>query len=109
MRIDVQTGRPVLRNNVGGLSGPALLPVAVRAVYLVRRALPDMPILGMGGITTGRDAAELMLAGANAVAVGTALFKDPKAPVRISKELAEYCESRGAASVSELTGAVEPW
>jgi len=109
MRIDTATGRPVLRNNIGGLSGPALLPVTVRAVYLVRRALPEMPILGMGGVASGRDAAELMLAGADAVAVGTAMFKDPLAPVRILDELTEYCRDRGLASVSDLTGAVAPW
>jgi dihydroorotate dehydrogenase (NAD+) catalytic subunit len=109
MRIDTATGRPVLHNNVGGLSGPAVLPVAVRAVYLVRRALPDMPILGTGGVSSGKDAAELMLAGADAVAVGTAMFKDPTAPMRILEELAFYCEGRGTRAVRALTNAVKPW
>lgn len=86
MRIDLKTTKPVLTTGGGGLSGPAIHPVAVRMVYEVRRAV-DLPIIGMGGVMTGADAYELMLAGADAVAVGTAALVDPAAPVRILGEL----------------------
>ena len=109
MRIDVNTGRPILKMNTGGLSGPAVLPVAVRMVWEVHCALPDMPILGMGGVSKGTDAAELMLAGATAVAVGTASFADVYAPVRVRDELSALAEEQGLQRVSELTGAVRPW
>ena len=108
MRIDVKTRRPILKMNTGGLSGPAVLPVAVRMVWEVRAAV-DLPILGMGGVSTGTDAAELMLAGATAVAVGTASFADVYAPVRIRDELLALAEAQGLSRVSELTGAVRPW
>ena len=108
MRIDVKTRRPILKMNTGGLSGPAVLPVAVRMVWEVRAAV-DLPILGMGGVSTGTDAAELMLAGAAAVAVGTASFADVYAPVRIRDELLALAEAQGLSRVSELTGAVRPW
>jgi len=88
MRIDVKTKKPVMTTGSGGLSGPAIHPVAVHMVYQVRKAV-DVPIIGMGGVMTGEDAFELMLAGADAVAVGTAALLDPKAPVRILAELAE--------------------
>ncbi|MDR0876213.1 MAG: dihydroorotate dehydrogenase [Clostridiales Family XIII bacterium] len=91
MRIDLKTGRPVLSTGAGGLSGPAIHPVAVRMVWETRQAVGDkVPIIGMGGVMTGADAYELILAGANAVAVGTAALIDPRAPVRILGELAEY-------------------
>ena len=89
MRIDTKTKEPVLSTGSGGLSGPAVHPVAVYMVYQVRRAV-DVPVIGMGGVMTGEDAYELMLAGADAVAVGTAALIDPAAPVRILAELAEY-------------------
>lgn len=108
MRIDLKTRRPILKNNTGGLSGPAVLPVAVRMVWQVANAV-KLPLLGMGGVASGADAAELMLAGASAVAVGTALFGDPYAPIHVRDELAEYCENAGVARVSELTGGVKPW
>ncbi len=108
MRIDLKTRRPVLKNNTGGLSGPAILPVAVRMIWQVASAV-KLPILGMGGVASGADAAELMLAGASAVAVGTSLFSDPYAPIHVRDELAAYCENAGVARVSELTGAVKPW
>ena len=108
MVIDVNTRRPVLKMNTGGLSGPAVLPIAVRMVWEVRNAV-KVPILGMGGISTGSDAAQMLLAGATAVAVGAATFADPMAPLRILRELEEICDRQGAASVSELTGAVQPW
>ncbi|MCI2106923.1 MAG: dihydroorotate dehydrogenase [Intestinimonas sp.] len=108
MRIDVASHRPILRQNMGGLSGPAVLPVAVRMVWQVARAV-KIPVLGMGGVMTGADAAELMLAGAAAVAVGTACFADPYAPVRVRDELARLASGQGISRVSELTGAVQPW
>lgn len=108
MVIDVNTRRPVLRRNTGGLSGPAVLPVAVRMVWEVRNAV-RVPILGMGGISSGADAAQMMLAGASAVAVGAAVFADPLAPVRILEELEAICDRQGLARVTELTGAVQPW
>ena len=108
MVIDVNTRRPVLRRNTGGLSGPAVLPVAVRMVWEVRNAV-RVPILGMGGISSGADAAQMMLAGASAVAVGAAVFADPLAPIRILEELEAICDRQGLARVTELTGAVQPW
>ena len=108
MRIDVDTRRPVLKMNTGGLSGPAVLPVAVRMVWEVRRAV-RLPILGMGGVSRGEDAAQLMLAGASAAAVGTAMFADPFAPLRVRDGLAEIAARQGLSAVSELTGAVLPF
>jgi dihydroorotate dehydrogenase (NAD+) catalytic subunit len=93
--IDTDTMRPALGGVTGGLSGPAIRPVAVRCVWQIRQALPDVPILGMGGIRTGLDALELVLAGANAVSVGTAVFGDPTAPVRVLSELAHALAERG--------------
>lgn len=106
MRIDVDSRRPILSNIMGGLSGPAVFPVAVRMVYQVRKAV-DVPIIGMGGIRTGRDVVEMMLAGADAVAIGTALFADPMAPVKALDELKAYMEKHGIENVTDLTGAVQ--
>ncbi len=108
MVIDVNTRRPVLKMNTGGLSGPAILPVAVRMVWEVANAV-KVPILGMGGISTGADAAQMLLAGATAVAVGAATFSAPYAPLRILEELEAICDKQGVKSVTELTGAVQPW
>ena len=108
MRIDVNTRRPILKMNTGGLSGPAVLPVAVRMVWETAQAV-KLPILGMGGVSKGADAAQLMLAGASAVAVGTALFADPFAPLTVRDELAELAEQQGLEAVRELTGGVKPW
>lgn len=108
MRIDVKTHRPILHMNTGGLSGPAVLPVAVRMVWEVSNAV-KIPVLGMGGVAKGEDAAQLMLAGATAVAVGTACFADPYAPVKVRDGLAEIAAQQGFAKVSELTGKVIPW
>ena len=108
MRIDINTRRPVLKMNTGGMSGPAVLPVAVRMVWEVACAT-NIPILGMGGVAKGEDAAQLMLAGASAVAVGTALFADPFTPIQVREGLEAICEKQGLASVSELTGGVRPW
>ncbi|MPM89927.1 Dihydroorotate dehydrogenase B (NAD(+)), catalytic subunit [bioreactor metagenome] len=108
MRIDVSTRRPVLYQNTGGLSGPAVLPVAVRMVWQVANAV-KLPILGMGGVSTGADAAQLMLAGASAVAVGTACFADAYAPLRVRDELLSIAAGQGLKSVSHLTGGIRPW
>ena len=108
MRIDINTRRPVLKMNTGGMSGPAVLPVAVRMVWEVANAV-NIPILGMGGVSKGEDAAQMMLAGATAVAVGTACIADPFAPVAVRDGLAAICDKQGLASVSELTGGVKPW
>jgi dihydroorotate dehydrogenase (NAD+) catalytic subunit len=88
MRIDTRTGRPILANTTGGLSGPAIRPVALRMVYEVTRRV-SVPVVGMGGIMTGEDALEFLLAGASAVAVGTVALIDPAAPVRVARELGE--------------------
>lgn len=105
MAIDIETRRPKLANVTGGLSGPCIKPVAVRMVYEAARAV-RIPVIGMGGIASGADAVEFLLAGASAVAVGTAVFSDPFAPVRVLEELNSYLESRRIASVSELIGKV---
>ncbi len=108
MRIDVNTRRPVLRMNTGGLSGPAVLPVAVRMVWEVAGVV-SIPILGMGGVSKGEDAAQLMLAGASAVGVGTACFADPYAPVRVRDGLVAIAKDQGLEKLSLLTGGVKPW
>ena len=101
MRIDIHSRKPVLAMEIGGLSGPAIKPVAVRMVYQVRRAV-KLPIIGMGGVMTGEDAVEFLLAGADAVAVGTAALVDPVAPVRILEELEAYMTEQGIKSVRDL-------
>jgi dihydroorotate dehydrogenase (NAD+) catalytic subunit len=108
MRIDVNTRRPILKVNTGGLSGPAVLPVAVRRVWEVANAV-KIPILGLGGVSKGEDAAQLMLAGATAVAVGTACFADPYAPIHVRDQLQEIAAQQGLSSVTQLTGGVKPW
>jgi dihydroorotate dehydrogenase (NAD+) catalytic subunit len=105
MMIDTDTMRPVLAGLTGGLSGPAIRPIAVRCIWQVRAALPDVPIIGMGGVMTGRDALELMLAGASMVSVGTAIFHDPSACARIVRELDEELARRGVSRISEVVGA----
>jgi len=105
MRIDITTRRPVLYNNTGGLSGPAILPVAVRMVWQVCSAV-TIPILGMGGITIGSDAIEMMLAGADLVGVGTAVVSDPYAPLRVISGIEEYLAEGGVPAVRDLTGKV---
>lgn len=108
MRIDINTGRPIIKNNTGGLSGPAVFPVAVRMVYQVAQAV-SIPIIGMGGMSTWQDAAEMLIAGAAALQIGTVLFKDPYAPVKINKGLNEFLDSKGMKSVTELTKTIKPW
>jgi dihydroorotate dehydrogenase (NAD+) catalytic subunit len=104
MAIDPVTMRPALAGLTGGLSGPAIRPVAVRCVWQVREALPDVPIIGAGGVRTGRDALELLLAGAALVAVGTVLFHDPSGCSRIQRELEEELGARGVDRVSDIVG-----
>ena len=105
MAIDVETRRPKIANVTGGMSGPAVKPVAIKLVYEASKAV-SIPIIGMGGIMNGLDAVEFLLAGASAVAVGTAIFADPRAPLRVIEELEAYLDSHGIASVSELVGQV---
>lgn len=104
MVIDPVTMRPALGGVTGGLSGPAIRPVAVRCVWQIHQALPELPILGMGGIRTGLDALEFVLAGASAVSVGTTVFGDPTAPVRVLHELAQALHSRGFSSLADAVG-----
>jgi dihydroorotate dehydrogenase (NAD+) catalytic subunit len=105
MTIDVEARAPLLGAGGGGLSGAAIHPVAVRAVYDVRAALPEAAIIGVGGVMSGADAVELMMAGANGVQVGTATFRDPRAPLRILEEMESWCARRGIRAISDLIGA----
>jgi dihydroorotate dehydrogenase (NAD+) catalytic subunit len=102
--IDVEARRPRLGAIRGGLSGPAIRPMAVRAVYDVHEARPDLPIVGVGGVATGVDAVEMLLAGASAVQVGTATFADPRAVERVRDEMEVWCRSHDVQSVRELIG-----
>jgi len=102
MAVDTDSMRPLLGGVTGYLSGPAIRPIALRAVHEVARALPDVPIFGVGGVFTGRDAAEMMLAGAWAVQVGTAALVDPAAPVEIARALLAYLREKGLSSPSDL-------
>lgn len=104
MRIDIRTRRPALGWGSGGLSGPALRPIALRMVYLVAGAI-DIPIVGCGGITSGEDAAEMMLAGASAVQVGTATFLNPSAPLDVLAGIETYMRDNSIESVGEIVGA----
>lgn len=104
MVINLDTMRPHLGGKTGGLSGPAIRPVAVRAIYQVHAALPDVPILGMGGVASGRDALELILAGASGVSVGTASFGNPTALITIQNELRDLLVARGFATVQQAIG-----
>lgn len=108
MRLDINTGRPIIHNNTGGLSGPAVLPVAIRMVWQVANAI-NIPIIGMGGIAKWQDAVEMLMAGATALQIGTVLFNDPYAPIKINKGLNDYLDSKGMKSVTELTGTIKPW
>ncbi len=104
MVINLDTMRPHLAGKTGGLSGPAIRPIAVRAIYQVHEALPNVPILGMGGVSSGRDALELILAGAKGVSIGTASFGDPAAIITIQNELIELLKARGFNSVAQAVG-----
>ena len=108
MRIDIQTRRPIIRNNTGGVSGPALLPIAVRMIWQAYNRV-KIPIVGMGGVSNWKDAVELMLAGSTALQIGTAFFTNPYAPVEIIEGLNKYLDENGISSVTELTGKMIPW
>ncbi len=106
LAIDARTRRPRIGAGLGGLSGPAIKPVALRMVYQAAKAV-RIPVVGMGGIATGEDAAEFLIAGATAVEVGTATFWDPAAPVRIARELGEFLKQQKIEQVSELVGTLQ--
>ncbi len=106
MAIDAEERKPRLSNVTGGLSGPAIKPIALRMVYETAQAV-KIPVLGMGGIVTAQDAVEFLLAGATAVQVGTASFADPRATERLARGLESWCKSHDVAKVSSLTGALE--
>ena len=108
MRIDIRSRRPILHNNTGGFSGPALLPIALRMVWQTAQKV-KIPIVGLGGISTWQDAVEMLLAGATALQIGTVLFTDPYAPLKIWEGLSNYMAENGIVSLSELTGGVKPW
>lgn len=107
MSIDVETRRPKLAGTIGGLSGPAIKPIAVRAIHEVHRAFPTVPIVGQGGVATAEDALEMILAGASAVAVGTANFVNPLSALHVAHGIAEYMDRHGVSEVAELTGSVK--
>jgi dihydroorotate dehydrogenase (NAD+) catalytic subunit len=106
MSIDVETRRPRLSNVTGGLSGPAIKPIALRMVYETARAV-GIPIIGMGGIVTPEDAVEFLLAGATAIQVGTASYADPRAAERLARGLESWCRSHQVEKVSSLTSAID--
>jgi dihydroorotate dehydrogenase (NAD+) catalytic subunit len=108
MRIDIHTRLPILKNNTGGLSGPVLLPIALRMVWQASSRV-KIPIVGLGGISTWQDAVEMLLAGASAVQIGTVLFSDPYAPVKILNGLESFMNENSISSISELTAGVQAW
>lgn len=108
MRIDIRTKRPILHNNVGGFSGPAIFPVAVRMVWQVANAV-NIDVVGMGGISTAEDAIEMMMAGAKAVQMGTAIFTDPYSPLKVIDGIEKYMIENNIENLSEICGAVKPW
>jgi dihydroorotate dehydrogenase (NAD+) catalytic subunit len=108
MRIDINTRRPVLRNNTGGLSGPAVFPVAVRMVWQVANRV-KIPVIGMGGISKWQDTVEMMLAGASAVQIGTANFTDLYTPLKVIEGLDKYLEKNSIADVNDIVGKVDAW
>jgi len=101
--VDAELRRPALGAGGGGLSGAAIKPIALRAVFDVTQAHPGVPVIGTGGVSTGTDAVEMLLAGATAVGVGTATFADPRAPIRVASELVRWCSDHGVTRVSDLT------
>lgn len=108
MRIDIRTRRPILKNNVGGLSGPAVFPVALRMVWQVASAL-KIDVVGMGGISTSDDAIEMMMAGAKAVQIGAAIFTDPYCPLKVIDGIEQYMIDNNIENLNEITGKVQPW
>lgn len=108
MRIDIKTRRPILKNNVGGLSGPAVFPVALRMVWQVANRV-KVPVVGLGGIEKWQDAIEMMMAGARAIQVGAAMFSDPYAPVKIVDGMNQWLDEQGISDINEIVGTVQPW
>lgn len=108
MRIDIATRRPVLHQNVGGLSGPAVFPIALRMVWQVANAV-KIPVVGLGGIEKWQDAIEMMMAGAQAVQIGAALFGDPFTPVKILEGMQQWMEQKGISDVNDIIGSVQPY
>jgi dihydroorotate dehydrogenase (NAD+) catalytic subunit len=106
LSIDIETRRPRIAKNTGGLSGPAIKPIAVRMVYEAARAV-SIPILGLGGIATAEDAVEFLLAGATAVQIGTASYADPRAVERIAESLQRWCTRHQVSKVRDLVGTVQ--
>jgi dihydroorotate dehydrogenase (NAD+) catalytic subunit len=106
MRIDIKTKKPILGNNTGGLSGPAIFPIAVRMVYEASHAV-KIPVCGMGGITSAEDAIEIMMAGAACVQIGAAIFRDAYAPKKIIDGMEKYCQENKLKNISEIVGAVK--
>jgi len=109
MAIDPETGRPELYNTFGGLSGPAIRPVAIRNVHQVHQALPNLPILGCGGVQSATDVVQFLRAGATAVSVGTQQFVDPFITGRLTRDLEDWLARHGHSAVTELIGTVTPW
>jgi dihydroorotate dehydrogenase (NAD+) catalytic subunit len=107
MAIDIESRRPKLAGTTGGLSGPAIRPIAVRAIHEIHRAFPHVPLIGQGGVSSAADALELILAGASAVAVGTANFVNPRATLEVIEGIDRYMERHGVAHLSDLVGAVK--
>ena len=103
MRFDLKTGRPIIANKTGGYSGPAILPIALRMVYQVSQAV-DIPVIGMGGISSGRDAIEMMIAGASAVEVGCANLIDPYACPKIIEEMNDWLNEMGIDDIHDIIG-----
>lgn len=108
MRIDINSRRPIIKNNVGGLSGPAVFPVAVRMVWQVANAV-KIPVIGMGGISTWEDAIEMMLAGASAIQIGAAIFSNAYAPLEIIDGMNKYLDDKKIERVTDIIGKVQPW
>ena len=105
MRLDLKARKPLLANSTGGMSGPALFPLAVRMVWQVAKAV-KIPVIGLGGIMCGRDALEFIMAGATAVEIGTANFIDPAAPQHIAQEITEYLQRNNISSIAEIRGII---
>lgn len=108
MKIDIETRRPILKNNTGGMSGAAVFPVALRMVWQVAGRV-NIPVIGLGGITKWQDAVEMLLAGATAVQIGTANFTDAYTPLKVIAGLEEYLDAHGEQSVTNIIGKVQPW
>lgn len=107
--VSLQDRRPLLSGGIGGYSGPGLKPIAMRCVYEVASAMPEVPIVGCGGVSTGADVLEYLLAGASAVEMGTILLAEPKAGARVTRELRQLTERHGIGSLSEIVGCLEDW